>query len=328
MAIYHLHVKNISRADGRSVVAAAAYRAGETLANEREERLSDFSGRRCVLHSEILAPDQAPAFMRDRTKLWNAVEAVERRKDARLAKEIEFALPRELSPKDWIDLAQRFAGRYCSQGYVVDFAVHEDGSGNNPHVHMLLTTRAITPEGFGAKRREMDRPAFVAEARRLWEELANTALTERCLTPIDRRSHRERGIAERPSRHRGLRERDERRRGAPELSEQEVERMTRETKQPEPKLEEQAPEEPGHWWQARDEAAEPDEPDAGRRWWQQEATPDEFVLSEAERAEYEAHLDERRAAQPDPEPDPDGRPITPQELWGAQEKVHEEREQE
>jgi len=96
VTIFHLHVKNISRADGRSIVAAAAYRAGEALSNEREERVSNFAGRRSVLHSEIITPDDAPEFMRDRSQLWNAVEATERRKDARLAKEIEFALPREL----------------------------------------------------------------------------------------------------------------------------------------------------------------------------------------------------------------------------------------
>lgn len=204
MAIYHLHVKNISRRDDRSAVAAAAYRAGETLTNEAEERKSKFGGRRDVRHAEIRAPAGAPDWCHDRAALWNAVERVERRKDARLAKEIEFALPRELPPSLWVSVARDMADAFVVRGHVVDLAVHDNGDGHNPHVHMLLTTRSLSPEGFGPKMRDADARAFVPEVRKMWETIANAALGKvGANIAIDARSHATRGLAERPGPHRG-----------------------------------------------------------------------------------------------------------------------------
>ena len=97
LAIYHFSAKVISRADGRSAVAAAAYRAAEELHDQRLGRAHDFTNKAGVVHSEILLPDGAPARLLDRATLWNEVEAGEKRKDAQLAREIEIALPRELS---------------------------------------------------------------------------------------------------------------------------------------------------------------------------------------------------------------------------------------
>jgi hypothetical protein len=210
MAIYHLHVRNISRAEGRSVVAAAAYRAGETLWNEAEERDSAFGGRRDVLHAEIRLPEHAPAWMKDRARLWNSVEAVEKRRDARLAKEIEFALPRELPRGQWLALARGMADAYTRQGFVVDLAIHDDGTARNPHVHLLLSTRRLTVLGFGGKMREADAPAFISEARARWAKIANLALGGAGLAGIEARSHAERGIPEVPGQHRGA-EREARR---------------------------------------------------------------------------------------------------------------------
>lgn len=204
MAIYHLHVKNISRGTGRSVVAAAAYRAGETLPNEAEERLSAFGGRRDVLHNEIVLPDAAPAWMANRARLWNAVEAVEKRKDARLAKEIEVALPRELPRSAWLVLARQLAAAYATKGFVADFAVHDDGTAHNPHAHILLTTRLVTPDGFGGKIRSADGRQFVEDARALWGKLANEALTKAGLgVSVDPRSYARAGVDRAPGKHRG-----------------------------------------------------------------------------------------------------------------------------
>lgn len=204
MAIYHLHVKNISRGDGRSVVAAAAYRAGETLPNEVEERQSEFGGRRDVVANEIRLPEGAPLWMADRAQLWNAVEAVESRKDSRLAKEIEFALPRELPRTAWLVVAQAMADRYTAQGFVVDLAIHEDGSGLNPHVHLLMTTRVVTLKGFGPKIRSADGKHFVTGARALWERIANDALGKAGIAvSIDSRSYAKRKLERTPGQHRG-----------------------------------------------------------------------------------------------------------------------------
>lgn len=204
MAIYHLNVKNISRGDGRSVVAAAAYRAGEVLTNDAEEKLSDFAGRRDVITSGIRLPAGAPDWMADRTTLWNAVELAEKRHDARLAKEIEFALPRELSRTAWFTVAHAMADAYTAQGFVADFAIHDDGTQHNPHVHILLTTRVITPEGFGPKIRSADGRQFISEARLTWERIANAALkTAGVAAAIDSRSYAKRKLDRTPGQHRG-----------------------------------------------------------------------------------------------------------------------------
>jgi len=204
MAIYHLHVKNISRGEGRSAVAAAAYRAGQTLPNDAEEKASAFGGRRGVIHTEIRIPSGAPDWMQDRAALWNRAEAAEHRKDARLAKEIEFALPRELPRQGWIAAARAMADHYVGQGLAVDLAIHEDGTGHNPHVHMMLTTRVAGPGGFGEKLRSADVVAFVREARALWERIANAALAGAGAgSAIDRRSHHAAGLPGKPSSHRG-----------------------------------------------------------------------------------------------------------------------------
>ncbi|MGP4804225.1 MobQ family relaxase [Agrobacterium cavarae] len=204
MAIYHLNVKNISRGDGRSVVAAAAYRAGEVLPNDAEEKLSDFGGRRDVIASGIRLPNGAPEWMADRTRLWNAVELAERRHDARLAKEIEFALPRELPRSAWLPVAQIMADAYTAQGFIADFAIHDDGTQHNPHVHILLTTRVVTPEGFGPKIRSADGRQFITEARATWERIANDALKAAGVAAaIDSRSYAKRKLDRTPGQHRG-----------------------------------------------------------------------------------------------------------------------------
>ena len=105
MAIYHLSAKIISRAEGRSVVAAAAYRPGMALEDETSGLVHDYTRKRGIEHTEILAPDDAPAWVLDRSRLWNAVEVAEKRSDAQLAREIEIGLPVELETpiSSWAD---------------------------------------------------------------------------------------------------------------------------------------------------------------------------------------------------------------------------------
>jgi ATP-dependent exoDNAse (exonuclease V) alpha subunit len=98
MAIYHLSAKVISRASGSGAVAAAAYRSASRLRDERLDRSHDFTNKSGVIHSEVMLPDGAPEELGDRERLWNEVEAGEIRKDAQLAREIEFAIPREMNP--------------------------------------------------------------------------------------------------------------------------------------------------------------------------------------------------------------------------------------
>ena len=192
MAIYHLTAKVIGRASGRSSVAAAAYRSAERLRDERQGIEHDYSRKGGVVHTEILAPDNAPDWMLDRDLLWNAVEAAERRKDAQLAREIEVALPRELAREERLELLCGFVQReFTDRGMIADLAVHEgtarDGQ-DQPHAHVMLTMRELTGGGFGKKDRSWNEPDLLVGWREAWARDANAAL-ERAGRP-ERIDHR------------------------------------------------------------------------------------------------------------------------------------------
>lgn len=180
MAIYRFSAQMISRSAGRSAVAASAYRSGQELACERTGEVHDYSRKGGVVHSEIIAPDGAPEWATDRARLWNEVEAAEKRKDAQLAREVELALPRELSREQQTELVRGFVrDQFVSKGMVADVAIHEtrasDGD-RQPHAHVMLTTRQIGPEGFGQKAREWNDRAQVEGWREAWASHANRAL--------------------------------------------------------------------------------------------------------------------------------------------------------
>src|ERR1700727_2058517 len=137
MAIYHLHVKVIGRKSGSSAVASAAYRSATRPRDRRLDRSHDFSSKRGIVHSEVLLPENAPEAWRDRERLWNDVEAVEVRKDAQLAREVEFAIPREMSEAQGIELARDFVrGEFVDRGMIADLNVHWDFGGEGmPKTH-------------------------------------------------------------------------------------------------------------------------------------------------------------------------------------------------
>lgn len=219
MAIYHLHVKVIGRKSGASAVAAAAYRSGSRLRDHRIERSHDFTAKRGVVHSEVLLPDGAPEHWSDRGRLWNDVEAFEIRKDAQLAREVEFAIPREMTESQGIALARDFVqSEFVDPGMVADLNLHwdigEDGM-PKPHAHVMLTMRSVgrpterpvgqSVEGdevgtsFGPKVREWNRTEMVERWRERWAELANERLAELDIDArIDHRSLEAQGIALEP----------------------------------------------------------------------------------------------------------------------------------
>jgi Ti-type conjugative transfer relaxase TraA len=203
MAIYHLHVKVIGRKSGATAVASAAYRSASRLRGARLDRNHDFSGKRGVVHSEVMLPQNAPQAWSDRERLWNDVEAFEIRKDAQLAREVEFAIPREMSEAQGIQLARDFVrGEFVDRGMIADLNVHwdmaEDGM-PKPHAHVMLTMRAVDENGFGQKVREWNRTEMVERWRRRWAELANERLAELDIDArIDHRSLEAQGIALEP----------------------------------------------------------------------------------------------------------------------------------
>ena len=184
MAIYHLSVKAVSRSAGRSATAAAAYRAGCEMADERTGQIHDYRRKGGVESAEIILPEGAPEWATDRAKLWNAAELAEQRKDACVAREYEVALPAELSPGERKRLVHDFAKDMANrEGCAVDVAIHAPGRGGdnrNHHAHMLRTTRKVGAEGLGAKldteKAGRNRAADLEAVRVRWAEMSNIAL--------------------------------------------------------------------------------------------------------------------------------------------------------
>jgi len=176
VAIYHLTAKVVSRARGQSVVAAVAYRFGAVLRDERYGITHNYARRHGIVHSEIMAPPGAPAWVHDRASLWNRVEAGERRKDAQLARALEIGLPVELSHSASIALVRDYvAQEFVAKGMIADFCIRR-AEPSNPHAHILLTLREATPSGFGLKARQWNRKANLLDWRAAWAERANAHL--------------------------------------------------------------------------------------------------------------------------------------------------------
>jgi ATP-dependent exoDNAse (exonuclease V) alpha subunit len=181
LAIYHLRLKVISRALGRaakvggatrrSVVAAAAYRSGERLYDSSQDKWFSFD-KPDVIHKEIIAPDQAPAWVFDRQALWNAVERAERRGDAQLARDLEITLPREMDSKQCAELIRSFVlDHFVAKGMLADIGIHRPDASDGeeqPHAHVMLTMRRLDPTsetGFArTKERDWNEREEVAKA--------------------------------------------------------------------------------------------------------------------------------------------------------------------
>jgi ATP-dependent exoDNAse (exonuclease V) alpha subunit len=221
MAIYFLNMKTFGRANGSSAASAAAYRAGERIRDERTGKTYDHSERQDVMHKEIVLPSKFAgddiAWARDRNSLWNAAEAVETRRNARIAREYLVALPVELSPQGRIGLVRGFSQELSDRyGFAVDFAIHapRDFPGSDPrnfHAHLLTTTREVAIEGLGAKttldmsdsnRRKLGLEPAINEllhVRARWAAATNEALQQgRIAARVDHRSLEAQGIDREP----------------------------------------------------------------------------------------------------------------------------------
>lgn len=234
MAIYHCSIKIISRGKGKSAVAAAAYRAGEKITNEFDGEIHDFTRKGGVVHTEILLPAHAPAEYADRATLWNAVEKIEKAKNAQLAREIELALPRELTREQGISLVREYVKwHFVAAGMCADVCLHDTGGGN-PHAHVMLTMRPFDECGvWGAKQKKeyiLDRdgnkiydrkkrqykcksvPATdwneqtkAEEWRAAWAQFCNQVLEQNGHAErIDHRSYERQGIDQIPTVHLGV----------------------------------------------------------------------------------------------------------------------------
>lgn len=216
MAKYYLRLATISRANGSRVTRAAAYRSGERIRDERTRESYNHSGRTDVAAKDIVLPKEMAGrtdmdWARNRPRLWNEAEAAGRRRDSRLAREVQVLLPPELNPEQRATLVHRFsqelADKYRS---AVDYAVHRPRPGADPrhhHAHLLMTTREVTPQGLGA-RTALELSGTERHARGLgyyngdvmmirerWAQVTNEAFREAGLSErIDHRSYKAQGL--------------------------------------------------------------------------------------------------------------------------------------
>jgi hypothetical protein len=234
IAIYHYSIKIISRGKGKSAVAAAAYRAGENITNKYDGITHDYTRKGGVVHTEILLPENAPSAYADRAVLWNAVEKIEKAKNAQLAREIEIALPVELSVGQNISLVREYVNQhFVAAGMCADICIHDTGGGN-PHAHIMLTMRPfeqgskwgakqkkeyiLDPQGnkiYDPKKRQYkcksipsadwNEQTKAEEWRAAWADICNQALEQNDHTErIDHRSYERQGIDQIPTIHLGV----------------------------------------------------------------------------------------------------------------------------
>lgn len=184
MAIYHLSVSIVKRSAGRSVTAAAAYRAATKIEDITTGLVHDYTRKKGVDHSEIISPISASSgneWLTNRQELWNKIEEVEKRKDAQLAREVTIALPCELPRLEQIALVREYVQtNYVNRGMIADVNLHHL-DGDNPHAHILLSMRDLqtSPEGkveFGLKNTDWNSKELLLTQRKSWEEITNKYL--------------------------------------------------------------------------------------------------------------------------------------------------------
>ena len=200
LSIYHLHAQLIRRSQGRSAVASAAYRSAERLYDARLGRTHSYVSKEGVVYCDVLVPEGAAAWARDRGTLWNAVEASETRRDAQVAREVRVALPVELSVDAQVALIRTFVSEHFTcRGMVADVAIHHDNLAN-PHAHIGLTLRSLTESGFGPKARAWNSRAVLMDWRAGWEHACNRTLARAGHEArVDHRSHADRGLRLEPT---------------------------------------------------------------------------------------------------------------------------------
>jgi hypothetical protein len=211
MPIFYLNVGTVSRGDGRSVVAAAAFCSRSKLYDDRLDRVHDFTANADLVHSELLLGLGAPERWRDREVLWNEVEAIEARKDAALAREIEVVIPSVLRQDEGVSLVREFMlDQFVARGMVVDLNVHRaigaDGRVRT-YALSLFSMREVSGEGFGKKRSEWKERNVLLGWRKRWAALATQYLLRGRPKGVNRRaSGRRVWTSARPAARRGDRQ--------------------------------------------------------------------------------------------------------------------------
>lgn len=177
MAIFHLDFKIVKRSEGKSSVAKAAYHARCRITDERTGDTYDYNRRTDLYGHFILAPVNAPQYIvKDSTALWNEVERVERQSNGQTARYFDVSIPTELSNDDKKKLVLEYCQKnFVDKGMIADIAFHDLDS-DNPHAHVMLTLKTISPEGFGKKERSWNDRKMSVLWRESWSAMANNYL--------------------------------------------------------------------------------------------------------------------------------------------------------
>ena len=237
MALYHFHVDQVKRSEGRSAVASAAYRAGEKLHNLWDGETHDYTKKGGVVFTEIMLPPNVPEHFSDRSTLWNDLEQFEKRGDAQLDYSFDIAMQNEFTLEENIEFARQFVReQFLSAGMIVDFAFHLPGKDENdipnPHFHVLVPIRPLNEDGtWGAKQHRVynldengqrikkengqwdfvavpttdwGRPETLQKWRKEWAKFINSKFEEKGLDcRIDHRSYVDQGLDLLPTVHEG-----------------------------------------------------------------------------------------------------------------------------
>lgn len=191
MGNYHIEVGIIGGRgnERRSFAGAVGYICGQTLHDNRSDK-THYNYRKDVVWQKIFLPASAPLGFHDLQQLCNEVEKAESRWDARTARQFIASLPNELPPRELVRIVHEFVeDNFVSCGLCAIAAIHRghnrnDPSKNNPHVHIIVPTRTIVPDGFCRKKdREHDKRKYINIWRKQWAEVQNRAY-ERCRLDI------------------------------------------------------------------------------------------------------------------------------------------------
>lgn len=232
MAIYHNTTKIISRSSGRSCVGSSAYRSGEKLHNDYDDKTHDYTRKKGIVYKDVMLPKQAKEEFKNREVLWNEVEKIEKAKNSQLAREVEVAIPKELNREEQINLVRNYVkDNFVNNGMCADVCIHDKGDGN-PHAHIMLTMRPIKKNGeWGAKSKEQkildkngniqrtksgrilskkidstnwNTKEFLESYRKDWAKKINQELERKGIKErVDHRSYAEQGIIKEPTIHEG-----------------------------------------------------------------------------------------------------------------------------
>lgn len=211
MAIFHLHIDSYRRSRGRTAIGGAAYRRGLKTSCPVSGRRFNFRAKQEVAFSEFIPAQNDLTDYSQLSNLLNLYEAIERAEKhprATLGREIEAALPHELTLPQQVELVRAFVAevrqRFGAERAFFDFSIH--AKDNNTHAHICMAEREqAAPFVFEkTKRRDWDGEAFVSACREIWQAQTNAALAQAGINQqVDCRSHADRGIKVLPSFHEG-----------------------------------------------------------------------------------------------------------------------------